>query len=417
MLSQSASALNCVYVNPKIPKAMITNPDQLSRKLDALFQKTVQKLPAKNLISCVQSGDASYRWAAAAGTTTDGSRAGEQTPFFIASVDKLINAALIHQQAEKGQISLDTPVAAYLPERLMSGLHVLRERDYSSEITIRHLLTHTSGLADWYEDFPKGGPNLVESIVKEGDRDLSLEELTDYVRNRLTPNFAPQPVQAFWEVLREQRQGRSTSPAKPPRIKTRYTDTGFMLLCAVLMEVTGEKLEDLHQKHIYGPLEMKSTWVVGRSDPAKEVSAAFPLVASGQEAVIPKMLRSVWGVYSSCDDMIAFLKALYSGSLFEKPETRDLMFSGWHRFGFPADRAAIRLPGWPIAYSHGAMHFQLPRLFSLFKPMPEIVGHTGSTGCWLFYAPEIDLFLTGAADDLTAGALPFKYVPEMLKLV
>ncbi|MCC5940322.1 MAG: beta-lactamase family protein [Balneolaceae bacterium] len=384
---------------------MNSDYQKISEKLDRLFQKTVEKRPGKQLISYVEKGDGSFRWSSSAGSAEDGSPVHEHTPFFIASIDKLINAALLIQLIEEGSVHLDSPFVDYLPESLSKDLHLYKGRDYTGSVTVRHLLTHTSGMADWYEDFPKQGKNLVEEIIKEGDRDLELSELLEYVRNRLTPNFEPQPIQSFLE-------GKSDGK----RIKTRYTDTGFMLICAIIEAVTGQPLEDLHHARIYEPLGMKHTWLAHRTEPSEAVPSVFPLLASGKKVDIPKMLRSVWGVYSTCNDMITFFKALYAGQLFQKPATRDLMFSGWHQFGFPGDRAAVRLPGWPIAYSLGAMQFRLPRMFSPVKAMPEIVGHTGSTGCWLFYCPQLDLYMTGAADDLTAGALPFKYVPAMLKL-
>lgn len=402
------------------------------QKLDALFGKMAQKQPGRQLISCIKSGCGSFEWSSAigaenesssaigadndcpsiSGTPLKGTHINVNTPFFIASIDKLMNAVLLLQLCEQELAGLDEPVINYLPGSLIDGLHVYKGKDTTPEITVRHLLTHTSGLADWYEDFPKNGKNLVEDIIATGDRDLSLEEMMDYVRRELRPHFAPQPIVQFLNA--EKSAKKDHSRARFARIKTRYTDTGFMLICAILTEITGLSLEQLHHSRIYEPLGMKHTWMTGRTSPAEPVSKPLPLLASGRQSDFPKLLRSVWGVYSICADMIAFLRELYNGKLFQKPETRELMFSGWHRFGFPSDRAAIRLPGWPIAYSHGVMHFKLPRLFTPFKPMPEIVGHTGSTGCWLFYCPEKDLYFAGAADDLTAGALPFKYVPEML---
>jgi len=385
---------------------MVSKNQHHKEKLDQLFQHTVRKRTGGQLISCVEKGDGSFRWSSADGPAVDGSPADENTPFFIASIDKLLNAALLIQLAEEGLVALDNPFNIYLPSSFSKRLHVYKGEDYTDRITVRHLLTHTSGLADWYEDYPKDGKNLVEEIIKQGDRYLELTELLDYVRNRLTPNFPPQPVAAFIKVKGQKK-----------RIKTRYTDTGFMLICAILEEVTGQKLEELHHSRIYEPLGMKHTWMLDRTQPAAETAKPLGLLASGKAIEIPKALRSVWGVYSTCADMITFLKALYAGELFQKSESWEWMFSGWHTFGFPSDRASVRLPGWPIAYSHGAMKFRLPRLFTPLKGMPEIVGHTGSTGCWLFYCPQLDLYMCGAADDMTAGALPFRYVPAMLKLL
>jgi D-alanyl-D-alanine carboxypeptidase len=81
------------------------------------------------------------------------------------------------------------------------------------------------------------------------------------------------------------------------------------------------------------------------------------------------------------------------------------------------DRAALRQPSWPIEYGLGIMRFRLPRFLTPFRPMPEVVGHTGSTGTWLFHAPEPDLHLAGAVSQITAGAVPFKVVPRILRAV
>ncbi|TVR13077.1 MAG: hypothetical protein EA391_14515, partial [Balneolaceae bacterium] len=82
---------------------------KISEKLDSLFQKTALKRPGKQLLSTVVRGDGSFRWSAATGTTEDGTPANDNTPFFIASIDKLINAALLIQLIEDGTVQLDSP--------------------------------------------------------------------------------------------------------------------------------------------------------------------------------------------------------------------------------------------------------------------------------------------------------------------
>jgi hypothetical protein len=69
----------------------------------------------------------------------------------------------------------------------------------------------------------------------------------------------------------------------------------------------------------------------------------------------------------------------------------------WHRFGLPKDLASLRLPGWPIEYGIGLMRFELPRILTPFRPVPAVIGHTGSLGSWLFYCPARDLYLAGTA--------------------
>jgi D-alanyl-D-alanine carboxypeptidase len=86
----------------------------------------------------------------------------------------------------------------------------------------------------------------------------------------------------------------------------------------------------------------------------------------------------------------------------------------WRRFSHPMDRAAFRQPSWPIEYGLGVMRFQLPPLFTRLRRLPAVRGHTGSTGTWLFHAPELDLYLVGAVNQVEAGALPYRTVPRIL---
>ena len=87
------------------------------------------------------------------------------------------------------------------------------------------------------------------------------------------------------------------------------------------------------------------------------------------------------------------------------------------RFGFPTDAAAARGPGWPIAGGLGIFHLQLPRIVTGFRRMPAVIGHTGSTGSWLFHVPEWDLYLAGTVDQAAGGQIPYRLLPELLRAV
>ena len=51
------------------------------------------------------------------------------------------------------------------------------------------------------------------------------------------------------------------------------------------------------------------------------------------------------------------------------------------------------------------------------RPVPAVIGHTGVTGSWLFYCPELDVYLTGTVDQFTAAGVPFRFVPKMLRVL
>ena len=363
------------------------------RLKDQLLGLTSQKQIGQAVIA-VESGDRSFQWIGTEGLTASGVRVSENTPFFIASIDKLYNATVTLMLSEAGRLDVDDPISAYLPPTITRGLHQNRGRDLSGSITIRHLLTHTSGLADWLEDYPKGSPNMIESILAEGDRMLTIEELAAYVRDRLKPHFPPQDLAG-------------------KRPKARYSDTNFMLVIAIIERVTGKPLHEVHREMVHEPLGLRETHFP-RSDRATDPMA---LCVRGKPLNIPLLIESVRGIYSTAADMMKFLRAFMGGEVFQARETLAAMQSNWHRFGFPLDRAAVRSPGWPIEYGAGLMRFRLPRLFTPTSPMPAVLGHTGSTGCWLFYCPELDVFLVGSVNEVTAGAIPFRAVPRILSIL
>ncbi len=65
----------------------------------------------------------------------------------------------------------------------------------------------------------------------------------------------------------------------------------------------------------------------------------------------------------------------------------------------------------------GVMRFQLPRLFTAMRRLPAVLGHTGSTGCWLFWCPEYDVCFAGSVNEVSAGDIPFRVVPTFLQAI
>lgn len=82
---------------------------------------------------------------------------GAPTPYFIASTTKLYVTALIMQLRAEGRIDIDAPAAALLDPSIMAGIHSLRGVDASGRITVRQLLSHTSGIADYFEQRRRDG--------------------------------------------------------------------------------------------------------------------------------------------------------------------------------------------------------------------------------------------------------------------
>ena len=201
------------------------------------------------------------------------------------------------------------------------------------------------------------------------------------------------------------------------RQKVRYSDTNYMLLIAVIEAVTGQPLHQVHEQLLFRPLDLRHTYFLGHSQPLDPTPEPTVLRFEGRPLHIPLMMRSLRGMYSTAGDTLAFLRSFVRGEVFQDPASLASMQQRWNRFSFPLDRAALRSPGWPIEYGLGIMRFRLPRVFTPLHPMPPVLGHTGSTGCWLFHCPQWDMLLSGSVDEVTAGAVPYRVVPKILQIL
>ncbi len=365
-------------------------------KLDRLFQNLMKSKQVKHAVLAVESGDGSYHWARAEGKVEDGVvEIGTDTPFWIASVTKLFIAAAILRLHERGRLSINDYLVQYLPQSMVDRLHCTSYgEDHSDKITLYHLLSHTSGLPDYIEVKPKGGKSLFDLVLEDGDRSWSIENSIRIVINESKPLFPPQPLGA-------------------EKKKARYSDTNFQLLIAVIEAVTNQPIDTVYKEMFYEPLDLRSTFHPGIK-PLDPQPPAVPLWHGDQKLDIPLAMRSFGDLNSTTGDLIRFFRALISGEVFEDPATTDLMTREWNRFGFLISPVA---PGWPIEYGLGMMRFQMPRILTPFKAMPDVIGHTGANGSWLFYCPRHDTYIAGTVSQLLAAAVPFRIIPKILKLL
>ncbi len=370
--------------------------EQKAKLLQDVLDQAMAHRGVRHAVIAVESRDGSLAWAGARGIARpDGTPMETDTPFWIASVTKLYIASCILILHETGELSIEDAVIDYLPESLLKGLHVVDGVDYYDKLTIRHLLTHSSGIPDYLELKEKGQQTIVDRVIEGEDMSWTIEYVLDIVRAVNSPLFAPQ----------------NTADAK---YRVRYSDTNFQLLIAIIEAATKKSLEDAFRDMLLKPLNLFSTFHPG-SKPLKPSQAAATVWA--QDTTFeekPQALRSFGDLNSTAKDLIGFMRALYSGQVFAKPETLDLMMGSWQTFGVAFNPIS---PGWPIQYGLGAMRYRIPRAFTPFKPVPEVVGHTGAVGSWLFYCPKLDMIFTGTVSQITAAAVPFRVIPRLLQIM
>jgi D-alanyl-D-alanine carboxypeptidase len=338
----------------------------------------------KNCVLSVMKGDGSFSWSGAAGIAhRDGQvPMTKDTPIYIASITKLYTATIIMRLYEKGALSLDDPMSRYLPERLIQGIHVYKGKDYSREITIKELLSHTSGIADYYTEKPKEGKNLFDMFLEKPERSWTVDETIARARNDLKPNFQP---------------GTDVS----------YSDTNFQLLGKVIESITGKPLHIVYEDFIFRPLGLKHTWLIGRSEP-RLVPSAAPADIFYKDMNITKTRSNgaYWadgGIVSTAEEMIIFLKALNEGRIVSG-DTLKLMHN-WHKLQFP------------LQYGYGTMCFKLPWFITMVMKVPPLWGHSGSTGSFLYYCEDLNLYMAGSINQVESKSKPFRLMLRVMKAI
>lgn len=366
---------------------------KLGESLEGILQAMSAPNTIPSTLMAVETMDRSFRWVGTAGAAhADGAPFLPDTPFYVASVTKLYIANAVLKLYERGLLDINQPMAAYLPSDLVAGLHQLNGVDHTGQITLRHLLGHSSGLPDYLEDKPKDGQNFAERLFEE-DFSFDIADILKVVRD-LPPHFPPQPLNA-------QRQ------------KIRYCDTNYQLLIAIIETVTGKPLHAAFADLLYTPLGLENTWHPGTRPDAPEPAELW---LDDGPLQIPLAMDSFGDVISTVDDLLHFMRALMQGKVYDDPAMLDLMRGHWNTFGFSLNPVRLS-PGWPIEYGLGMMRFRIPRLLSPFRSVPAVMGHTGATGSWLFYCEELDVLLAGTVNQLSAAATPFRYIPKILHIL
>ena len=113
-------------------------------------------------------------------------------PFYTASITKMFTATAISILKDQNKLNFEDKITQYLPDSLVNSLHVLDGKDYSKDLTISHLLQHTSGLPDYFTDETSdGSPNIINQLLMNPNKLWSAEEIIQFTKEKMTPHFVP----------------------------------------------------------------------------------------------------------------------------------------------------------------------------------------------------------------------------------
>lgn len=232
-----------------------------------------------------------------------GAAATPSTNYRLASVSKQFTAAAILLLAEDGRLDLDDPVRAWLPSLPAAA----------GPVTIRHLLTHTSGLVD-YEDVI---PGSMTWQLRDADV-LKLLESQD--RTYFAPGSG-----------------------------YRYSNSGYALLALIVERASGRDYPGFLRERIFLPLGMANTLAYVREGPPVPHRAwGYSLVDGQWQRTDQSQTSAVLGdggIYSSIDDLARWDAALYDDRLLSDA-SRALAFAP----ATPTDDPAVEYGyGWRIS--------------------------------------------------------------------
>ncbi len=330
--------------------------------------------------------------------------------FHIASITKTITATLIMQLWEEdafGSNGLDSSLGelSVFPSEILNLLHNKNNVSYGSDITLRQLLSHTSGLKDPYSDDANGiaadygnqaAPASIAAqwqsdLEKMGSGDSSFDKKTSIIFKNWLPWDAAQANNKDAGMLNYYINTLGNSPVSMPGEIYHYSDTGFVILALIAEKFSNKSYHRLLRDNIFDPLEMDSTYLAYASDPKpdkweKEISdcyaGSFPMVSGGFNFSFD------WGgggVVSTASDLNIFLQALIKGSLFAKSDTLKKMLDFKTYLGLEDSGTKMGLGIFAEKNK---------------KNGTIIWGHDGAWGTVMYYEPSKGIYISGTVNQL-----------------
>ena len=244
-----------------------------SADIDALFKDFDKpRVPGASVIA-IRDGKVLYKKAYGLADLEAGTPATTKTNYRLASVTKQFTAMCILILADRGRLSLDDHITRFFPDYPA----------YGREITIRQLLTHTSGLRAYEELIPPGRTAQLKDM-----------DVLDLLKQQTSTYFAP-------------------------GMEYRYSNTGYAHLAMIVEKASGMKFAAFLKKNIFGPLKMHET--VAFEDGVSTVrNRAFGYTKKGDafertDQSLTSAILGDGGIYSSVEDMFLWDQALYTTKL------------------------------------------------------------------------------------------------------
>lgn len=229
------------------------------------------------------------------------------TRFHIASVTKLLTVTALLQLVESGDVGLDDPLSRWIPEY---------PRPYRDQVTVRHLLTHTSG--------------------------IELDDDPAYLAKVRLARSAEELLAAQVEHI------RARKPRFPPGSEYDYSSEGIDLLGVIIERVADRPWTEVVRDRVLEPSGMSRTrftvpveegdWAVGFTSLNPDLDTTTPGALRPATQILPRVAKPSSGVWSTADDLHRFMRSLLDHRILSPAWTDSLLSpqrvtGEWERYG------------------------------------------------------------------------------------
>lgn len=225
----------------------------------------------------------------------------------VGSVTKPFTATLAMALIEKGQLSLEGTLGEYLPD--------LYAKTPVADVTLAQLLSHKSGIADVPASFDD-----------------------PFYQSTVRLSFTPKQFAKEWikPVLVEQ-----------PGTKWRYNNNAFLLVGAIIAEVTGKSFDENMQEHVFAQAGMMSSGFANKDDVIQGLATGYARDADESPKkplyMDPSVFYAAAGIYTTAEDLLRFDQALYDNKIMSEAQ-RGVMHApqvSYYAYGWGVDNWAL----------------------------------------------------------------------------
>jgi len=358
--------------------------EEAVRLMENKFRERVNKDPRiRNAYMLVHSEKNNIHLNIAEGQT-EGMPANPQQQFHLASIGKLFVSILTGVLFEQEKISYEDRITDFFNDDLLNNLHIYKGKEYTNEIKIKHILNHTSGLQDYFEDKPIKGKSMLDMIFDQPYRRWEAEDIILWSKSNQKSHF-------------------------PPGEGFHYSDTGYHILGLILENVTGLSLHEALEEYIFKPLHMNHTYLLSHEESSKRgkfsIADVYSKDINVKDYSILKDDYAGGGIISTTEDMLKFMKAIVQHKIIKKVTFERMKdWAGFFNFFFIG-----------IDYGYGLMSF---KTIPILQPKKySIWGNAGSIGSFMFYQPEKDIYFMGSLNQFRYHSKGIRLIFKMIDLI